>query len=83
MRRKDTDAVSDKVAKRVNELANRMEENCIELPKMQSKMSADFIVVSASKKTGEVSKGVATILKDPLTSALLIFKPEPEYKTGL
>lgn len=55
----------------------------IELPKMQSKMSADFIVVSASKKTGEVSKGVATMLKDPLTSALLIFKPEPEYKTGL
>ena len=46
----------------------------VELPKLMQTVKADFLVVSASKKSGEVSKGCSRILKDPKTSAVLFFK---------
>jgi nucleotide-binding universal stress UspA family protein len=50
----------------------------VELPQLAHHLQADIVVVSASKKSGEVSKGTTAILKDPLTSALLIYRPPEE-----
>ena len=47
----------------------------VELAKMSKQVGADIIVVSASKKSGEVSKGASAILKDPLCSAVLLYRP--------
>ena len=47
----------------------------LELPKLQSHVQGDIIAVSASRGTGEVSKGVVAVLKDPLAAAVLVYKP--------
>jgi hypothetical protein len=38
-------------------------------------VQGDIIAVSASRGTGEVSKGVVAVLKDPLAAAVLVYKP--------
>lgn len=48
----------------------------LELPKFQSQVQGDIIAVSASRDTGEVSKGVVAMLKDPLAAAVLVYKPK-------
>lgn len=52
----------------------------VELPKLANNVQADIVVVSASKKSGEVSKGATAILKDPLAPAVLIYRPTQETK---
>jgi hypothetical protein len=55
----------------------------VELPKLAHQVQADIVVISAGAKSGEVSKGATAVLKDPLTSAVLIFKPTDDVRTGL
>ena len=55
----------------------------IELPKLSQQVQADILVISAAKNTGEVSKGALEILKSPLSSAVLIFKPADDTREGL
>ena len=44
---------------------------------------ADVMVVSASKKSGELSKGTQALIKDAATTCLLIFRPTDSAQTGL